>query len=345
MTQRPAFQVQILEKLGAPLMTAVSEVAARQENAGEASQKQQAERVAELLTRAVQVSVGLAGSMELKDSGAQSDDIRLALAAMAGPLVAGQYSLSGKIPGENDIKRMIKALEAVLTFSDNFVPDGALTQRLETMEAGTMPVDENQIGIQYIGALIPVINIIAAFPFGRPENKLVQEVTDRLVARSESIGKTLMGDVAPPVLKHAALGILKALAQIYVACHRHEMERLMAMDEQARNKAAEAAGGVLSMDPVWQAFDVRAGMVEILARGASLGGTQAAGGGVKPVAVDPQPLPAPVQEAPPVVESPPVSPAPPAEPPPQTPDDGNYNPMGFFKPGIGKPSAEDGEEE
>lgn len=358
MTERSAFQVQILAKLGAPLMAAVGEVAARENKAGSDAQKQEAEQVAVLLNKAVQVSVSLAGSMDIKDTGAPDDSVRLALAALVGPLIAGQYKATGKVPGDNDIKRMITALEAVLTFSDNFAPAAENTTRLENMDPGF--ADENQIHIQYVGALVPVVNAIAAFPFGRPESKLVQEVTDRLVKKAESVSKGFVNGAAPPAIKHAELSILKALGLLYAECHQKETGKLMAMDEAARTKLAEDGGGTLSMDPVWQAFETRAGMIEVIGRSAV---PEAAS---SPVAAMPPPAPEPQADEKPAEEPAPTAPPqPPAPEVPSVPDaaapetpaaapsspateqgdgeDGNYNPMGFFTPGSKKSLTDDEE--
>ena len=105
MSQRSAFQVQILEKLGAPLMGAVAEVAARQRKDGEDTQKQEAERLAELLAKTVQVSVGLAGSMDLKDTDGQADSARLK--ALLAQYAGGQCQVAIRYrndKGECDIR-------------------------------------------------------------------------------------------------------------------------------------------------------------------------------------------------------------------------------------------------
>lgn len=324
MTQRSAFQVQILEKLGAPLTAAAAEVAARQNQSGEGAKKQEAECVAELLGKAVQVGIGLSGSMDIKEAGAQGDAVRLALAALAGPLVAGQYRATGKMPGDNEIKRMVKALEAVLTFADSFAPAAENTARLENMDAAA-PADESQLNIQYVGALVPVINVIAAFPFGRAEGRLAQEVAERLVKRAAAMKPVFVNGVADQAARQAELSILKSLAALYVECHRAEMNRLTAMEESARAKMAESAGGMLPMDAVWQAFEMRAAMAEIIGRSAAVpagqGTTAGSSSGPQPVAAVPPPAPPQVSEVPPAEE-------------------GAFNPMGAFT--KKKPPADGG---
>ncbi len=369
MSQRSAFQAQMLEKLGAPLLAAATDVVARQPQDGTDTPKtQEAEHVAALLARAVQVSVSLTGLMGLKDTDAESDAIRLALAAMAGPLVADQFRQTGKVPNDTEIARLLKALEAVLTFADNFAPAADSTARLDNLTPGALLADDNQIQIHYVGALVPVVSAIAAYSFGRPDAKLIQEVTGRLVDRAGALKERCFKGESAQAGKRAELAALTALGRLYAESHRAETARLMTMNEDERTALAEKAGGTLPMDDVWAAFEQRAAMMETL--GASLGGST--GSSDKAAPVVPQTAPpasppaaetAPAATEPPAAEAAPTAPEPPAEPetpaaateaaeppaenPPaaEPPADGAYNPMGFFKPGTKKPAADSGDDE
>lgn len=334
MTQRALFQTKVLEKIGAPLITAVAEVAARQ--GGNAETKAEALRVAELVARTVHLGLGLAGSMDLRSGEDQGDSIRLALTALAGPLVANHYTITGKAPDEAGVKRIVTALEAVLTFADKFTPAADHIMRLDALDTA----DIDQIHIQYVGALVPVVNAVAAFPFGQPEKKLLQDVTGRLVDKSRALAQSLLGGGADPkTASRAELHLLRALADVYAQCHGAETVRLMAMDDAAMNKEAQAHGGVLPLDPVWRMFETRAAMMEVLGksviptRGAATGtgGGPAVGLGST---ANPSPLAAVVEKK--------TSPLPPPSPPAaaNAPPEGNSNPMSFFKPGAKKAEGE-----
>jgi len=311
MSQRSAFAIQILEKIGAPLIGAVSMIAARQGNMDEP--KQAAESVAELLNKAVQVSVGLSSAMELRDGDQGEDSTRLALVALAGQLVASQYGVTARVPGDQEVKRLLTGLEAVLTFSDSFAPAAGNTARIEHMDAARVPGDESQISIQYVNALVPVVNAVAAFSYGRPEKKLVQEIAGHLVARAQDMRTRIMPDSTggPPVMKQGELRLLSALATIYVGCHIEQMNALMTMDEKTRNQLMQDAGGVMPMDAVWQSFEQRAQMAELLGSSA-VGSLPAASGSVAPALPrNPPPPPAlekPVPETAPALQSPPENP-------------------------------------
>ena len=323
MTARSVFLVQMLDKLGAPLLGAVSEAAARK-GAGVGPQEE-AGRMAELLGRSVQISITLAEKMHLRDAGGDPDAVRLALTGLAAGLVAGHYRQAERAPDEGEIKRLVGALETVLTFADNFTPAAENTARLQAIVPGVFPADEGQIAIQYISALTPVVSEVAAFSFGRQEKKLMQDVAIRLMTEAGALRTQILGALAgPPDAQRAELGLLKSLAVLYAECHRAEKTRLLAMSDAERARAAQDGGGVLPMDALWKAFDARLGMMKALAENALPAEVAVGSSGGGPA---PQPFPA---AAPPVPPPAQVVPLPPAQEPPPA-DGGAYNPMSFFK--------------
>ncbi len=330
MTERSLLQIQILEKLGVPLITAAGGGMA-------AEGPQTAERLSALLGRSVQSALALAKAMDVADTDPQADSVKLGLAALSSSLIAGHYRQTGKVPDDSDLKRLSGALETILSYSDSFIPVAA---RLQALEPSAFPADEHQVALQTINALTPVVNAISAFPFGRPEGKLAQEVTERLSARAASLRKTLMpGSADEGLNKIAELSILRGLSVLYAACHEDGKARIMAMDEAGRAAAIQQNGGVMPMDPVWQAFESRAGMLEML----GLNVMSAGGGNGDARAPAARPVETPPQEAPVItgpIITPPSAPAPPptvaaAGPP--------ANPMSFFKPGAKKQDDAEGQ--
>jgi hypothetical protein len=339
MSPRSAFQAKMIESLGGPLMAAVTATLP-----GEAPGRIAA-TMAELMTRSVQFGIALASSMNLKGSDEQPDAIRLALTALAGRLIGEVYRQTGAVPAESDFRKWVPALEAVLVFADKFAPSADAVMRLDRLEPGApasafWTVDENQAMMQYMQAFVPVVTEIGAFSFGRQEKKLIQDVADRVSSRAEAMTDRLFAAAAGPEGLQLKLGAAKALAQVYTACHREEKKRLMDMDAAGR-AGMTGEGGVISLDALWAAFELRASMLEILSEGLFAGGppvAKTASGGVAPA--DAQPVKAPVQppvqpiaavpDLPPelIEETAKTAPAPPPS-----------SPMGFFKPGVKKPPA------
>jgi len=231
-----------------------------------------------------------------------------------------------------------------MTFSENFVPSAESVQRLEQLAADGSPTDTRQATIQYIHAFIPVVSAIGDFPFGQPEQKLIQDVSERLTKKAMALRETIFGaTLSGDNQKFAELALLQGLGDIYAGCHLAETKRLTSMGDQAR----ETAGG-MSMDPVWKAFEVKASMLEAL--GAALVPNK--GGGAQtqaPSQAAPPPATEPVAQTPPPAAPPATPPpaAPPTTPPPQTEaasaqneNPPNTNPMSLFaKPKEQAPAA------
>lgn len=343
---RARFASAILEKLGAPLVGAACGPAARpDEPDDESAPRRAAGRVAELLGKSVQLGIQLASGMGLREGG-EDDSVRLALTALAAGLVADQYRQTGRVPGDAELRRLSTGIEAVLTFSDSFAPAADGIARLDA--AGGVPPfpgDESQAALWYVAALAPVTAAVAAFPFGRPEKMLAQDIAGRLVARAAGMAAALGGNGDEKTRKRAELALLGPLARIYVDCHREQTARLMAMDDKARAALAQGGDGALPMDAVWDAFEMRAEMAQTLAAATAQGGRGGGSGGPAAPSVSSAPVSSPPVSSAPVSSSsvsPPVPPsAPPAAENPAPPPSGG--PMSFFKPGMKKPADGEGE--
>ncbi len=302
MDSRTQFILQLLQKLGAPLMAAV--------NTHSQGEEQDAKTLAALLSESVKISISLSQAMNLKADDGDSDAIRVSLAMLAAGLIADSYTQHARLPGEQESRRIAKALESVIVFADNFAPAAEHAKRLQTLDGAAPFFDPVQTNIYAMHALIPAIIVISEFSFGQPVTRLVQEVSDRLGAKAKELLNTLGANGTAM----SELVILQALGKIYAGAHRIETERLKASD------STDAA----TIDGVWKSFDVQVSMVEVLL--GSLGGTSAAAsgggsGGVKPAVA------APVEAAPPAPPAAPPS-APPAA---AAPPAAGGNPMAFFK--------------
>lgn len=309
MNQRAEYLLKVLDKIGTPLMASILQAPGR--GAADETHKD-AQRMAELLAKTTQASIEMGQAIDLGALPDGGDSVRVGLAALAGGLVGTHYRQTGKAPGDNDLRKMTAALQTVLTYSGNFMPGADAAARLGNLEAMGQPSDPQQTSLQYIHALIPVVSAVTSFPFGQPEQKLAMDVAARLVQRSMEMREALLPGLQDAEQKRAELSLLGVLAKIYAACHDAETSRMMSLTEEQRTM-----GGV-GMDSVWKAFDMRAGILEALARSmvpVGAGGSSSAG----------SKAPAP----------PPFTPPPAAAPPPSNPQppqaSGESSPMSFFK--------------
>ena len=324
MNQRSEYLKQIIEKIGGPLLAAIQEVAAKNPaSAGDAAAD--AQRFAELLSKTVQLSIELGKVMEIEKANPdQVESIRVAAAALAGPMVAAQYSQNGKVPSEQDLTKLSGTLETVMTFSDNYPLSAENLQRLKEMDANGKAVDTHQTNIQFLQAFTPVADAVATFSFGQAEKKMMQDIADKIHGKSKEICESVFGkNLDEGQRKLAELAILKSLTDIYTECHKTEVTKLMALQDPGADAQSKA------ITSLWQNFDLRAGILESLAENMGLSSSKTSPAPAAPPATPQQP---PVEPPPQASAAPPPSTpqAPPAQEtsPPAAPPAGN--PMSMF---------------
>lgn len=264
MNTQSAFLLQVLEKLAAPMVAAISEVSVRQslipDPTQPASMRPEAEQVAGLLTKSTQLSISLSALMDMKNSESEADSLRLALTSLSSPLMSNIYRLSGRPPTEAEITRVADAMAAAMSYADNYAAAADANVRMAQIDADFFPSDESQVSLLYMSALLPVVNSVMAYSFGQPERKLVQDVTERLVRESKFLRAKMFPEIPEggQMAAKADLAILRMAVLIYSQCHFAEMAKLMATEDQVRQGMAP------TMTALWQSFILRMQMLEIL---------------------------------------------------------------------------------
>ncbi len=326
MDQRAQYLIQVMEKIGAPLMNGLAG-----KTPASGNEQDTAQTIAELLSACVKFGIDIGNMIDINNAGPEGDDLRIALTALSSPLIAHYYKEAGRVPSEGDSKKMIAALQAVMTFSENFAPDHDNTQRLENISVKAL-----ETNIHYIDALTPAINAIASFAFGQSETKLLLDISTKLTQNASSLRKALLGESLPDADKKTAeLALLRTLSRLYADCHNSEVAKVMALNEEERINAS------ISVETVWSAFETRSAMLQALAENLVPNGSAATGAGAAPAAPaepdspppqspDETPAQAPKTEVPPpqTTQNQPATPAPEQKAPP--PQDAKTNPMSMF---------------
>lgn len=325
-----------MNKIGVPLVRAIEMKKER------VSESDDAQDVAKLLSRTVEMSVSLSQSLDLSGDEEQADSVRLSLAALSSPILADIYTGTQKVPDESDLKRISKIMESVLAFSDNFAPSQTHIARLQTFDGTPFYADETQNSLHIMRAMGPVFSALAEFSFGQSETSLMQDIFERLHNDAKELVMQLVLEESDdkPKMRHIELMILNALSEIYAQCHTSQTAQLIAMQEQGEEEPN------LGIDDVWKAYDKRKALAMALVSSILPDmGDGGAGDGVVPTPVPaPQPeaqvppvdiAPVPVVESnpQPVPQAAPQTPAPEVAPPPAV-DSANGGvgaPMSFFK--------------
>lgn len=314
MDSRSSYRLQLMEKLGAPLLRALP--------AGMDGEKA-AETVAALVAKSVQASLVLSQSMKLSDEDGNIDSIRLSLAALAAPLLADSYQALGKIPDDAAIEKLGKGLEATLVFAENFNPAIEHAARLKSLHEPLPVIDSTQVALLTLNALVPCVQAVHAFSYGQNETTLIKEIAERLQKTATQLSDaSVKGDDGDRAF--GRLMVMRALAEIYAGCHRRVLET---------HRGSDAP----SLAPVWQAYDEQVAMLLALSGAAVPTQSQAPAAsssessGAAPMGFfkKPDEAQAPTTPPPPAPEAPPSSPA------------ASGSPMSFFKPGTKKAEGEE----
>jgi hypothetical protein len=328
MSPRLHFQTEILDKLAAPLMAAIIHVEKLQKDPPLADQ---AEILSRLLGKSVQLGIALSVVMNVRGQDDDSEAVRVALACAAAPVVASFYQESGAAPEESDIKRIAKTMTAALSFADNLSPAADTIARIENIKPGIMLLDSAQVNIRYLTAISPVASAVCAFPFGRTDTALIQEITGYIVRKAQVLAESVAPSAPENIISKTALEIVSAFAELYAQCYRKETQKAAATSPSERAALADGGDHEARLEAIRDAFDARAALLFGLA------------GAVAPVRRQPeaQEQEAQEQEAQtqethaqqerpqeqeqtqqpqaPAPELPPMPPAPPPPPPPQPP--------------------------
>lgn len=342
MESRSAYRLQLMEKLGAPFLAALPD---------NVQGEKAAEAVAALTAKAVQAGLRLSQSMKLSDQDGDIDSVRLSLAALAAPLLADSYKDAGKLPDDAAVEKIAKGLEAVLVFAENFTPAMEHSARLQTLHTPLPVIDETQVTILTLNALVPAVRAVQKFSFGQSAPALMKDIAKRLDDTAAKISEAAVtGGESDRVF--GKLMVLRALAELYAA----------AQESAVRAHQGDSAPDIAR---VWQIFDEQTAMMLALAGAAvpaegihiATGGDN--GSSAPPPQEAPQAAPsqpaaggspmgffkkpeegqtAPAAAAQSQAAPPPQSPAPEQSPPPAS---SGGNPMAFFKPGAKKADGEE----
>ena len=247
MTPRTLFLIQLIDKLGIPLMRAIN---------NEQSDKDTAETLAGLLSSSVKLGLSLTDKMGLHEEDGDMDSVRVALSASAAQMIADYYALHKKIPIDAEHDQLSKAVDALISFGENFTASKDHTGRLRNLGDDQPLFDAAQSQIFYLSAMQPVLGAVSAFSFGQSETRLLQDIAEKLQIRAQSLREALGGAGADDgEARFTELMILHALARLYTDIHRLKTQELEQAGPEGQN---------ISIEDVWIQFDHQIAMLETL---------------------------------------------------------------------------------
>jgi len=216
--------IHLFERLGVPLVNAITAVRLWHEvegsPAGQLSGQDDsviyATTLASLLNRSVSLSTALTEKLELPPT--SDERHRLDLAAISTLMIAHQYALMARVPDDGDIPKITSSFESVLSFADYFSSDDQMKAR---------GAKDEDLLVQCLDAVVPLVQTIGRFAFGRNQKSLITEILDDLGKRVDSLMRAFGQDMKTRDLTLQKMSILKASAQLLTLCYEAEMNTLV----------------------------------------------------------------------------------------------------------------------
>lgn len=169
---------------------------------------------------------------------------RMDLLATCCHILANDYVQKEELPSEHDLKRHVSSLNALLM----------------ARHAGQDHRQKAQSGLRfaYLEGYAPLIEAVHGFSFGQAENKMIQDVSQKIEETTRSIALKAYGEAAPQSAQHHIRSVLIAL---YSACHNKEVRRILALNDYQRDNEQNVA----QMQTIWRDFNLRQDMLAVIA--------------------------------------------------------------------------------
>ncbi len=254
--------------LATPILNAVAETGGPNSddpNRPEKTPENNAAIFGELLQNVGDLSKQVAQQLGYDDT-AQYDGVRWETSKVMAQLVASYFRATA-------MPMPTARAEELLPIMQSAVP---MVPEIMDVTRPSAPTETMLPQVRAINHMIPVLSAISRFAFGRPENEVMADIAVRLLNKTLELSNSLVPDeVTPAERKQFEDGILEALGKIYAESHYAEMDRLLDMPPEERAKYVQSYDNKPPIEPVWQAFDLRIGMLTELIKSIAIpGGSQ-----------------------------------------------------------------------
>jgi len=247
----------IMHDIGLPVIEGVIQVALSH------SEEKVIEDVTRLLRQTIDNADDIRGLLDLIEEEEKDVSVRLNLATLSCHIIAAHYKRTGNLPTQAELKRTVSSVDQLLTFSENYIPMDRLEGVFPENIRGLSPLSRTVANLVYLKYYVPLVDVIADFPYGQDESKMIQNVSEKLRTKATEITHALMGtELSIAEQKSSELLILSSLIPLYCSCHIREKTRIMELDEDVRAKEDNKE----QIENIWLLFDKRLGMLTVLAK-------------------------------------------------------------------------------
>ncbi len=247
-------RVAVMKHVITPLLQVIAEA----HRAAKSAEPPSPEQESQLLSGLVEATLALAETtLEALNEGGEAveDAVRWNIIAAGAHAVAARFRATSQPPTPDEAATLAKAVfETKEKFQSQAVAPGEnAPNTLGTFRA------------RMLEALVPVVNAVAQYSFGRAEHLMLAQVSERILRTADQVTRGLApAGCTPRDWRLLCWSVLQAAGFLYSDCHFAEADRLLYMDKDERDAYFKEHDQIPPLTFVWQSFDQRMAMLATL---------------------------------------------------------------------------------
>lgn len=247
-------RVAVLKHVVTPFVQAMAEIRSANKGAPPPTAEEEAATLSALVDGAMALAGAAVASLNT-DKEPLDDDVRWMIVGASTHLTAARYRSTGQpLPPEEAEKLAAAVFELKEKFQSEAVAAGE-----------SVPNTVGTFRARMLESLVPVVNAVAQYSFGRAEHILLAQVSERLLRTADQVTRGLApAGCSPRDWRLLCWSVLQAAGYLYSDCHFAEADRLLYMDKDERDAYFRENDNMPPMHFVWQAFDQRMTMLATL---------------------------------------------------------------------------------
>lgn len=255
--EQSTFLSSIMPEIGLPLVRTIIE------NCPSSDEQTITQEMEKLLAQTIRNNDYIKYALGINDQSHENSDLYLMLSSLSSKIIASHYKRTKTPPTDKDLKQITGAINALLTFSENYTPIISL------MDAYPENINKPSLSLKhttdliYISIFLPLINAVSTFSFGLNPSRMIQNVSEKMNIRTAQIRSHLLGDsLNDNDRKTAEIRIIKTLIDLYSSCYMQEIDRITKLSQPEQH----AQDNTQQIEHIWALFENRVSLLFGLAQ-------------------------------------------------------------------------------
>ncbi|HVY13205.1 MAG TPA: hypothetical protein VHB73_06545 [Alphaproteobacteria bacterium] len=247
-------RVAVMKYVVTPLLQVIAEAHRAAKAEAPPTPEQESATLAALVEATLHLSE--AATAAINDQREPMDEsVRWGIISAATHIVAARFRATSQPMGEEEAQTLAKA---VFETKDKF--------QSQSVNAGeSVPNTLGSFRAKMLESLVPVVNAVAQYSFGRAEHLMLAQVSERILKTADQVTRGLAPPgCTPKDWRLLCWSVLQAAGFLYSDCHFAEADRLLYMEKDERDAYFGQHDNIPPLTFVWQAFDQRMAMLATL---------------------------------------------------------------------------------